>query len=178
MLAVQDVKEALSWHEPTGLHSNMFHYIQICTSTGTYQYVPVRTSMYQYVPMYTGKCTYQYVLVVCTSTYQYILVHTSMYWYVPVCTGIYWFILLVFTLFSGAEGLGCVQDTIVMVPPYPYSITEDIEDVPFTDCWYASTQLLFQCHLRPTGGRPPENWSYKIGPDDLLFNLVFFSTFE
>ncbi len=46
-----------SWHEPTGLHSNMYHYIQICTST--YQYVPVCTSMYQYVPMYTGKCTYQ-----------------------------------------------------------------------------------------------------------------------
>ena len=39
-------------------------------------------------------------------------------------------------------------------------------------------QLLFQCHLRPTGGRPPKNPWYKIGPDDLLFNLVFFSTFE
>ncbi len=38
--------------------------------------------------------------------------------------------------------------------------------------------VLFQCHLRPTGGRPPKNPSYKIGPDDLLFNLVFFSTFE
>ena len=71
-----------------------------------------------------------------------------------------------------------MQDTIVVVPPYPYSITEDIEDVPFEDCWYARTQLLFQCHLRPAGGRPPKNPSYKIGPDDLLFNLVFFSTFE
>ena len=83
-----------------------------------------------------------------------------------------------FTLFSGAEGLGCVQDTIVVVPPYPYSITEDIEDVPFTDCLYAHTQLLFQCHLCHTGGQPPKNPSYKIGPDDLLFNLVFFSMFE
>jgi hypothetical protein len=79
--------------------------------------------------------------------YQYILVHTSMYWYVLVCTGIYWFILIVFTMFSGAEGLGCVQDTIVMVPPYPYSITEDIEDVTFEDCWYARTQLLFTKHF-------------------------------
>ena len=71
-----------------------------------------------------------------------------------------------------------MQDTIIVVPPYPYSITEDIEDVPFEDCRYARTQLLFQCHLRPAGGRPPKNPSYKIGPDDLLFNLVFFSTFE
>ncbi len=29
-----------------------------------------------------------------------------------------------------------------------------------------------------TCGRPPKNPSYKISPDDLLFNLVFFSTFE
>ncbi len=27
MLPVQDVKAALSWHEPTGLHSNMYHCI-------------------------------------------------------------------------------------------------------------------------------------------------------
>jgi hypothetical protein len=32
--------------------------------------------------------------------------------------------------------------------------------------------------VRPAGGRPPKNPSYKIGPDDLLFNLIFFSTFE
>jgi hypothetical protein len=48
----------------------------------------------------------------------------------------------------------------------------------FEDCWYARPQLFFTCHLRPTGGRPPKNPSYKIGPDDLLFQLVFFSTFE
>jgi hypothetical protein len=71
-----------------------------------------------------------------------------------------------------------VQDTIVVILPYPYSITEDIVDVPFKDCWYARPQLFFQCHLRPIGGRQPKNQSYKIGPDDLLFNLVFFSTFE
>ncbi len=62
--------------------------------------------------------------------------------------------------------------------PYLYSITEDIADVPFKDCWYARPQLFFQCYLRPTGGRQPKNPSYKIGPDDLLYNLVFFTTFE
>ena len=46
---------------------------------------------------------------------------------------------------SSAEGLLCVQDTIVVIPPYPYSITEDIADVPFKDCWYARPQLFFQC---------------------------------
>jgi hypothetical protein len=54
---------------------------------------------------------------------------------------------------SGAEGLGCVQDTIVVIPPYPYSITEDVDDVPFQDCWYARPQLFFQCHLHPTEQR-------------------------
>jgi hypothetical protein len=65
-----------------------------------------------------------------------------------------------------------------VVPPYPYSIAEDAADVPWEDMWYARAQLFFTCHLRPTGGRQPKNPSYKIGPDDLLFNLVFFSTFE
>ena len=49
--------------------------------------------------------------------YQYILVHTSIYGY----------------------------DTIVVIQPYPYSITEDIDNVPFKDCWYARPQLFFQC---------------------------------
>ncbi len=41
-------------------------------------------------------------------------------------------------------------------------------------------QLFFTCHMRPTGGRPPKNPSYRIGPGYLLFslNLVFFSTVE
>ena len=71
-----------------------------------------------------------------------------------------------------------MQDTIVVIPPYPYNITEDIDDVAFKDCWYARPQLFFQCYLRPSGGRQPKNQSYKIGPDDLMYNLVFFSTFE
>jgi hypothetical protein len=71
-----------------------------------------------------------------------------------------------------------VQDTIVVIPPYPYSITEDIDNVPFKDCWYALPQLFLQRHLRSTGGQQHKNLLYKIGPDDLLFNLIFFSTFE
>ena len=71
-----------------------------------------------------------------------------------------------------------MQDTIIVVPPFPYSIAKEIDDVPFADCWFARTQLFFQCHLHPSGGRLPKNPSYKIGPDDLLVNLVFFSTFE
>ena len=63
-------------------------------------------------------------------------------------------------------------------PPVSFNIEDDPADVPFEDCWYARPQLFFTCNLRPTGGRPPKNPSYKIGPDDLLFNLVFFSTFE
>ncbi len=101
--------------------------------------------------------------------------------YVLVCTGMCWYILvhttIIYILFL-CEGLLCVQDTIVVIPPYPYSITEDIADLPFKDCWYASPQLFFQCYLRPSGGRQPKNQSYKIGPDDLMYNLVFFSTFE
>ncbi len=31
---------------------------------------------------------------------------------------------------------------------------------------------FFQCHLRATGGRQPKKLQYKIGPDDLLFNLL------
>ncbi len=80
--------------------------------------------------------------------------------------------------FLGFENTISVQDTIVVVPPYPYSIEDDPADVPFEDCWYARPQLFFNCHLRPSGARPPKNSSYKIGPDDLLFQLVFFSTFE
>ncbi len=71
-----------------------------------------------------------------------------------------------------------MQDTIVVVPPYPYSIADDTDNVPFGDCWYAHPQLFFKYYLHPAGGRSPKNPSYKIGPDYLLFNLVFFSTFE
>ncbi len=86
-----------------------YRYVKVFTSTHQYiyQYILVYTGMYQYEPVYTDICTYKFVLL-CTSTYAYIQIHTSTYWYIPVCSGMYWYKLLVFTLFSGAEGLGCV----------------------------------------------------------------------
>jgi hypothetical protein len=71
-----------------------------------------------------------------------------------------------------------VQNTILVIPPYPYCIEEDSEDVPLEDCWYARPQLFFTCYLHPTGGRPPKNANYRYCPDDLCYHLVFFSTFE
>jgi hypothetical protein len=77
--------------------------------------------MYQYEHVYTDICTYQYVLL-CTSSYTYIQIHTSIYWYIPLCTGMYWYISLVFTLFSGAEGLGCVL--LATQPPQSHTSLE------------------------------------------------------
>jgi hypothetical protein len=60
-----------------------------------------------------------------------------MYWYILVFTS--------FTFFNSCvEGLGFVQDTIVVVPPYPYSIADDIADVTSGDSWYAPPQLLLK----------------------------------
>ena len=42
-----------------------------------------------------------------------------------------------------------VQDTILVIPPYPYCIEEENDDVQLKDCWYACQQLLFTCYLRP-----------------------------
>ncbi len=43
----------------------------------------------------------------------------------------------------------CAQDTVVVVPPYPYCqcIEEDRLDVDLEDCWYARPQLFFMCSL-------------------------------
>jgi hypothetical protein len=70
-----------------------------------------------------------------------------------------------------------VQDTVLVVPPYPYCIEEDHHDVDLEDCWTAQPQLSFSCHLRPTGRRKPKDWRHKTGPDNLRYYLVFFSTF-
>ena len=40
-----------------------------------------------------------------------------------------------------------VQDTILVIPPYPYCIEEENDDVLLEDCWYARPQLLFTCYL-------------------------------
>ncbi len=50
--------------------------------------------------------------------------------------------------------------------------------VPWDACWSASPQLLFTCFLCPKDGRLPKNRTYKNGPDDVQYTLVFFSTFE
>ena len=74
----------------------------------------------------------------------------------------------------------CVQDTILVIPPYPYCIEEVPQDVPLdpSDCWYARPQLFFTCILRPKNGRVPKNPTYRTGPDDVFHHLVFLSTFE
>ena len=50
------------------------------------------------------------------------------------------------------------QDTVCIVPPYPYCIEEDRHDVALEDCWFARPQLFFKCSLRP------KNSTYKAGP--------------
>ena len=71
-----------------------------------------------------------------------------------------------------------MQDTILVIPPYPYCIEEVPQDAPLDDCWYARPQLFFTCILRPKNGRVPKNPTYRTGPDDVFHHLVFFSTFE
>ncbi len=74
-----------------------------------------------------------------------------------------------------------MQDTIVVVPAYPYSIEEVHRDVPLEDCWYARPQLFFKCHMCPKDRKLPKSSTYRTGPDDLIdlvHHLVFFSTFE
>ena len=130
---------------------------------GARMYIPVCTGIYLSVLVHTSTSMYLYIPVH-TCMYWYVPVHTSMYWYVLVCTSTYSYVLLCTGIFhsflqcySLSDGLWCVQDTIIVVLPFPYSIAEEIDDVPFADCWYARAQLFFQCHLSPTGGLPPKN---------------------
>ena len=58
-----------------------------------------------------------------------------------------------------------------------WSIEEDPHNTPLKNCWYARPQLFFKCALRPKDGRKPKNPSYRFGPDDLSYYLVFFNTF-
>ncbi len=60
----------------------------------------------------------------------------------------------------------------------PCCIEEDRHDVPLKNCWYARPQLFFTCVPRLKDGRLPKNRTYKTGPDDIIYTLVFFSTFE
>ncbi len=70
---------------------------------------------------------------------------------------------------------------ILVIPPYPYCIEEENNDVLLKTVGmlaHTAPLLLFTCYLRPTGGIPPKNANYRYCPDDLCYNLVFFSTFE
>ncbi len=46
------------------------------------------------------------------------------------------------------------------------------------DCWHASPQLFFACHLCTSSEWPPKTPIKRIRPDDVLFSQVFFSSFE
>ena len=70
-----------------------------------------------------------------------------------------------------------LQDVVLTVPPYPYSV-EDPSEVPLGKCWVVRPQLFFACYLRPKGGRPPKRANYTYGADDIQVQLVFYSTFE
>ncbi len=43
--------------------------------------------------------------------------------------------------------LCCVQDTILVIPPYPYCIEEVNDNVQLEDCWYAHPQLFFTWYI-------------------------------
>ncbi len=42
----------------------------------------------------------------------------------------------------------------------------------------STAPALLQLPLHPKGGRKPKDGRHKTGPDDLRYNLVFFSTFK
>jgi hypothetical protein len=66
------------------------------------------------------------------------------------------------------------QDTVVVVPPYPYCIMieEDRLEVGLEDFWYACPQLFFKCYLRPKHGREKENSNYKGGPGIYMYMCI------
>ena len=81
--------------------------------------------------------------------------------------------ILVYTLMYSIYA----QDTIVIVPPYPYCIEEDRHDVALEDCWFARPQLFFKCCLRPKHGREPKNSNYKAGPGIYRYIHVYLSMY-
>ena len=48
--------------------------------------------------------------------------------------------------------LFCVQDTILVIPPYPFCIEEVPQDVLLEECWYARPQLLLPASSVHRGG--------------------------
>ena len=100
-------------------------YIPVCTGIYLSVLVHTSTSMYLYIPVHTSMHWY---VRVCTGMYWYVLVCTSTYSYVLLCTGVFHSFLQCYSL---SDGLWCMQDTIIVIPPYPYSVAEEIDDVPF-----------------------------------------------
>ena len=134
--------------------------ITFTDSTRRYQYI---NCMYMYIhaTYMLSTCMYSVytrVCVICTCRYN-------------VLTGMCFMVSLI-------QRCCLLQDNILVIPPYPYCIEEDSYDVPLEDCWYARPQLLFTCYLRPKDVRAQKNSHYRLGPDDIRYHLVFFSTFE
>ena len=68
---------------------------------------------------------------------------------------------------------------MLTVPQYPFVVEESSgSDVPLDQCWVVRPQLFFSCHLRPRGAQLPRRANYTYCPDDIQFQLVFYSTFE
>ena len=53
-----------------------------------------------------------------------------------------------------------MQDTVLVVPPYPYSIEEDIHDVPLEDC---VSQPEVQTQLRRMEGEAATSMRLTLG---------------
>ena len=68
-----------------------------------------------------------------------------------------------------------VQDTVVIVPTHPFTL-QDEWGRPVEVSWYACPRPCFTGLMQPTDGRPPSRTNYTHGTDDILLELVFFST--
>ena len=66
---------------------------------------------------------------------------------------------------------------MLTVPPYPF-VLDDPSEVPLEACGHARPQLFFNCYMRPAGGRLPKKANNTYGTDNILVDLIFFSTFE
>ena len=76
----------------------------------------------------------------------------------------------------------CLQDPILVIPPYPYCIEEVPHDVPLEDCWYACPQLRFTCTFVQNMEEPRRiqltDTALMTSMSTWCLVLVFFSTFE
>ena len=47
-----------------------------------------------------------------------------------------------------------VQGTVLVIPPYPYCIEEEKDDVPLEDCWYAARSFSLPATCVQRVGEP------------------------